>query len=164
MKGLREPMEEQRMVPTRQRPIRSTAVRAVAALAATAVLLAACGGDGGGNGASDYTLHVLVVNASDADATVSYTGAEPAEDVVQKTCSADIHDFPIADPFTLAVNGETVIDSDADLPDGLPNDGESDLIVRVDVAKDGTTSFDKVRPGSDIGKPSKAAYCPSLPG
>ena len=157
-------MEEQRMGPSRPRPIRSTVVRAVAALAATAVLLVACGGDGGGDGASDFTLHALVVNASDADVTVSYTGAEPADDVVQKTCSADVHNFPLNDPFTIAIDGETVLDSDVDLPDGLPNQGESDLIVRVDVAKDGTTSFDRVRPGSDIGKPSKAAYCPSMPG
>ena len=156
-------MEEQRMGPSRSRPIRSTLVRAVAALAAIAVLLVACGGDGGGDGTSDFTLHALIVNASDAEVTVTYTGAD-AEDVTQATCSADIHNFPVADPFTLAIDGETVIDSDADLPDGIPNDGESDLIVRIDVAKDGTASFDKVRPGSDIGKPSKSAYCPSLPG
>jgi hypothetical protein len=157
-------MEAQRMRHSQPRATRSRIARTLAALAATAFLLAACGGDGGGDGASNFTLHALIVNASDADVTVSYTGAEPAEDVVQKTCSADIHNFPVADPFTLAVNGETVIDSDADLPDGIPNDGESDLIVRIDVAKDGTAKFDKVRPGSDIGKPSKAAYCPSLPG
>jgi hypothetical protein len=36
--------------------------------------------------------------------------------------------------------------------------------VRIDIAKDGTATFDRVRPGSDIGKPSKAAYCPTLPG
>ena len=156
-------MEEQRMGPSRSRPIRSTLVRAVAALAAIAVLLVACGGDGGGDGTSDFTLHALIVNASDAEVTVTYTGAD-AEDVTQATCSADIHNFPVADPFTLAIDGETVIDSDADLPDGIPNNGESDLIVRIDVAKDGTASFDKVRPGSDIGKPSKSAYCPSLPG
>ena len=65
--------------------------------------------------------------------------------------------------LTVAVNGETVIDSDADLPDGIPNNGESDLIVRVDVAKDGTTKFDKVRPGSGMQKPSRAGYCPGLP-
>ena len=156
-------MEEQRMGPSRSRPIRSTLVRAVAALAAIAGLLVACGGDGGGDGTSDFTLHALIVNASDAEVTVTYTGAD-AEDVTQATCSADIHNFPVADPFTLAIDGETVIDSDADLPDGIPNNGESDLIVRIDVAKDGTASFDKVRPGSDIGKPSKSAYCPSLPG
>ena len=145
------------------RPSRSI-LRAAAALAATAVLLAACGGDGGGDGTSDFTLHALIVNASDADVDVTYTGVDPAEDVQQPSCTAEIHNFPIADPFTFEVDGETVLDSDADLPDGIPNDGESDLIVRIDIAKDGTAKFDKVRPGSDIGKPSKAAYCPSLPG
>jgi len=148
----------------RPRPIGSSMIRAVGALAAAAILLAACGGDGTGDGATGRILHALVVNASDADVTVSYTGAEPAEDVVQATCSADIHNFPLSDPFTIAIDGETVLDSDADLPDGLPNLGESDLIVRVDIAKDATVTFDRVRPGSDIGKPSKAAYCPTLPG
>lgn len=147
-----------------KRPSRSI-VRATAALAATLLLLAACGGDGSGDGATTGTvLHALVVNASEADVTVTYTGSDPAEDVTQATCSANVHNFPLADPFTIAVDGETVLDSDVDLPDGIPNDGESDLIVRIDVAQDGTTKFDKVRPGSDIGKPSKAAYCPSLPG
>jgi len=150
----------------RSRPGPSRSIlRAAAALAATAVLLVACGGDGGGDGAtSGSTLHALIVNASDADVTVTYTGTDPAEDVIQKTCTADIHNFPIADPFTFTIGDDVVIDSDADLPDGIPNDGESDLIVRIDIAQDGTASFDKVRPGSDIGKPSKAAYCPSLPG
>jgi hypothetical protein len=157
-------MDDQRMRHSRPRSIRSTVVRAVAVLAATAVLLAACGGDGGGDGAGDFTLHALIVNASDADVTVTYTGTDPAEEATQATCSADIHDFPIADPFTIEVDGQVVLDSDADLPEGIPNNGESDLIVRVDVAKDGTAKFDRVRPGSDIGKPSKAAYCPSLPG
>jgi len=140
-----------------------TRVRAAGVLAATAILLAACGGDGGGDGSAGHTLHAMIVNASDADVTISYTGDEPAEDQTQATCSADTHNFPVSDPFTLAINGETVIDSDVDLPDGIPNDGESDLIVRVDVAKDGTLSFDKVRPGSGLQKPSKTAYCPSLP-
>jgi|KBSSwiStaDraftv2_1062776.scaffolds.fasta_scaffold33381_5 hypothetical protein len=157
-------MEDQRMRHSRPRPIRSTVVRALAVLAATAVLLAACGGDGGGDGASDFTLHALIVNASDAEVTVTYTGTDPAEEATQASCTADIHNFPVADPFTFTIGDEVVIDSDADLPDGIPNDGESDLIVRIDIAQDGTASFDKVRPGSDIGKPSKAAYCPSLPG
>jgi hypothetical protein len=157
-------MEVQRMRPRRPRPFRFTVWRATAALAATVLLLAACGGDGSGDGATTGTvLHALIVNASAADVTVSYTGADPADDVTQATCSADIHNFPLADPFTLSVDGEVVIDSDADLPDGIPNQGESDLIVRVDIDKDGKASFDKVRPGSDIGKPSKAAYCPTLP-
>ena len=157
-------MEDQRMRHSRPRPIRSRVVRPLAVLAAMVVLLAACGGDGGGNGESDFTLHALIVNASDADVTVTYTGTDPAEEATQATCSADIHNFQIADPFTIEVDGQVVLDSDADLPEGIPNNGESDLIVRVDVAKDGTAKFDRVRPGSDIGKPSKAAYCPSLPG
>ena len=156
-------MEVQRMRSRQLRPSRSIP-RAAAALAATAVLLAACGGDGSGDGATNTNLHALIVNASDADVTVTYTGSDPAEDVTQGTCSADVHLFPIADPFTIAIDGETVLDSDVDLPEGIPNDGESDLIVRIDIATDGTAKFDKVRPGSDIGKPSKAAYCPSLPG
>lgn len=148
------------------RPFRPSLMRAAAALTATMLLIAACGGDSGGSGGgTGYIFHVLIVNASAADVTVSYTGAEPADDVVQATCSADVHDFPVEDPFVLAIDGKTVIDSDVDLPDGIPNDGQSDLIVRIDVAKDGTASlFSKVRPGADIGKPSKTAYCPSLPG
>ena len=118
-------------------------VRAMAALAATALLLAACGGDGGGDGASDFIVHALIVNGSEADVTVSYTGAEPADDITQVTCTADVHDFPLADPFTIAIDGETVLDSDVDLPDGIPNDGASDLIVTVTIAKDGAASFDR---------------------
>ena len=144
------------------RPSRSI-LRATAALTATVLLLAACGGDGSDGVTAGAVLHALIVNASDADVTVTYTGAD-APDVTQKTCSADTHDFPVSDPFTIAIDGKKVIDSDVDLPDGIPNQGESDLIVRIDIAQDGTASFDKVRPGSDIGKPSKAAYCPSLPG
>jgi len=155
-------MEVQRMRSRLRRPPRSI-LRAAAALTATVVLLAACGGDGGDGTTSGAVLHALIVNASAADVTVSYTGAD-APDVTQKTCSADIHNFPLADPFTISVDGKTVLDSDADLPDGIPNQGESDLIVRIDIAQDGTASFDRVRPGSDIGKPSKAAYCPTLPG
>jgi hypothetical protein len=156
-------MEEQRTWRRRPRPTRFTMVRAAAALTATLVLLAACGGDGGGNGTTETVLHALIVNASPKDVTVSYTGAEPAEDVTQATCSSDTHDFPLSDPFSIAIDGETVLDTAVDLPEGLPNFGESDLIVRIDVAKDGSLSFDRVRPGSGIQKPSKAAYCPQLP-
>ena len=144
----------------RPRPIGFSILRAAATLTATAILVAACGGDSGNGGVTSSILHVLVVNASDAEVTITYTGDEAAPDETQATCSADTHDFPLSDPFTVAIDGTTVIDSDADLPDGIPNDGESDLIVRVDVAKDGTTKFDKVRPGSGMQKPAKTAYCP----
>ena len=152
----------------RPRPIGFTVLRAAAALMATALLLVACGGDGGGGGGGGggtaYVLHAMVVNASAAEVTITYTGGGSPKDETQATCSADTHDFPVADPFTIAIDGKTVIDSDVDLPDGLPNNGESDLIVRIDVAQDGTATFDKVRPGSGIQKPSRAGYCPSLPG
>src|SRR5580765_5059457 len=82
--------------------------RAAAALAATAILLGACGGDEGATGGTGSTLHVMVVNASAADVTISYTGAEPADDQTQATCSADTHDFPVSDPFTIAIDGKTV--------------------------------------------------------
>jgi NAD(P)H-hydrate repair Nnr-like enzyme with NAD(P)H-hydrate epimerase domain len=144
------------------RPFRSI-LRATAALTATGLLLAACGGDGGDGATAGSVLHALIINASDADVTVSYTGAD-APDVTQATCSADLHDFPLADPFTIAIDGKTVLDSDVDLPDGIPNDGASDLIVSITIAKDGTASFDRVRPGSALTKPSKAAYCPTMPG
>lgn len=157
-------MELQRLGSRRPRPFRFTVWRATAALTATVLLLAACGGDGSGDGATAGTvLHALIVNASATDVTVSYTGADPADDVTQATCSATVVSFPLADPFTVSIDGEVVLDSDVDLPDGIPNQGESDLIVRIDIDKDGKASFDKVRPGSDIGKPSKAAYCPTLP-
>jgi hypothetical protein len=156
-------MELQRLGSRRPRPFRFTVWRATAALTATVLLLAACGGDGSGDGATSGTvLHALIVNASATDVTVSYTGADAADET-QGTCSATVVNFPLADPFTVSIDGEVVLDSDVDLPDGIPNQGESDLIVRIDIDKDGKASFDKVRPGSDIGKPSKAAYCPTLP-
>jgi len=153
-------MEKMRIWHRRPRPIGFTVLRAAAMLTATALLVAACGGDSGNGGVSGV-FHVMVVNASDEDVTISYTGTEPAEDETQETCSADTHDYAVSDPFVIAINGDTVIDSDVDLPDGIPNDGESDLIVRIDVAKDGTTKFDRVRPGSGMQKPAKTAYCPA---
>lgn len=155
-------MQEERMQRRQPRPVRSTIIRAVAALTATGLLLAACGGDSGNGGTTGHTLHTLIVNASDVDVTVSYTDSE---DVILPTCTAVLQDFPLADPFVLSIDGEAVIDSDVDLADGLPNDGESDLIVEVDIAKDGTTSIKSaVRPGSGLTKPGKSSYCPSLPG
>src|SRR6185503_18178562 len=55
-----------------------TFARAAAMLAATAILVAACGGDSG-NGGVAGVFHVMVVNATDADVTISYTGEEPAD-------------------------------------------------------------------------------------
>lgn len=156
-------MQEQRHERRRPRPIRSSMMRAAAALTASVLLVSACGGDSGGSGGGDtgFTLHALIVNASAADVIVSYEGAD---DVTLPTCSAVVHDFPLTDPFVVSLDGEVVLDSDRDLPDGLPNDGESDLIVGITIPKDGAATFDRVRPGSGLSKPGKASYCPSLPG
>jgi hypothetical protein len=157
-------MEEQRMAHRRPRPKRFNILRGVAGLTAAMVLLAACGGDGGGNGATDHTVHALVINASDTDVTVTYIGAETVE-VPLPTCTAELLDFPLSDPFQLLIDEETVIDTDIDLPDGLPNalDGYSDVIVEVAIDKEGVATFDEIRPGGGLGKPSKAAFCPTLP-
>ena len=142
-------------------PIRPSVWRAVAALTATLVLLAACGGDVGPSaGGSAFKLHTLIVNASPADVTVSFTGSADKKLV---TCSAELIDYPLVDPFVLKVNGDTVIDS-ATLPNGVPNEGQSDLVVEVDIDVNGKKTFDSVRPGSGLTKPGKSAYCPSLPG
>jgi hypothetical protein len=158
-------MEEERM--GRQRPalIPSSTWRAVAGLSVAAVLLAACGGGGGGNGGSTaHTVHTLIINASAEDVTVTYVGAETVEEPLP-TCKAALLDFPLADPFQILIDGETVIDTDIDLPDGLPNalDGYSDLIVEVAIDKEGVATFDEVRPGGGLTKPSTAAFCPTLP-
>jgi hypothetical protein len=159
-------MEEERMGRQRPGPIRSSIARAVAGLSVAAVLLAACGGGGGGNGGNtEHTVHTLVINASAADVTVTYVGAETIEEPLP-TCKAALLDFPLADPFQILIDGETVIDTDIDLPDGLPNaiDGYSDLIVEVAIDKEGVATFDKIRPGGGLTKPSTAAFCPTLPG
>jgi hypothetical protein len=160
-------MEEERMGRQRPGPVRSSIWRAVAGLSVAAVLLAACGGsNGGGNGGStDHIVHALVINASAADVTVTYVGAETIEEPLP-TCKAALLDFPLADPFQILIDGETVIDTDIDLPDGLPNaiDGYSDLIVEVAIDKEGVATFDKIRPGGGLTKPSTAAFCPALPG
>lgn len=155
-------MQEQRHERRRPRPIRSSIIRAAAALTASVLLLSACGGDGGGDGAgTGFTLHALIVNASASDVVVSYEGVD---DITVATCSAEVLDLPLSDPFVVSLDGDAVLDSDRDLPDGLPNDGGSDLIVEITVPKDGAASFDRVRPGSGLSKPGKASYCPSLPG
>lgn len=141
--------------------MKSPIIRAVAGLTAALVLLTACGGDGNGNGnTTGYKLHTLIVNATAADVTVSYEGSD---DVTLKSCDAILQDFPLADPFVVNIDGEAVLDSDRDLPEGLPNDGESDLIVEIIIPKEGPATFDRVRPGSGLTKPGRSSYCPSLP-
>lgn len=161
-------MQEQGMDRRQPRSMRSIATRAAATLVAAMVVLVACGGGGGGGGgeAADNVVHTLIINASAADVTVRYVGTVDTIDVPLPTCSAELLNFPLSDPFQLLIDDTTVIDTDVDLPDGLPNaiDGYSDLIVEIAIDKEGVATFDRIRPGSGLTKPSKASYCPSLPG
>jgi hypothetical protein len=154
-------MDEERTRRRQPRAIRPSIWRGAAAMTATLLLLAACGGDANPSAAATgFKLHTLIVNASPADVTITYTGSADKKLV---TCSAELIDYPLVDPFVLAIDSDTVIDS-ATLPSGLPNAGQSDLVVEVDIAQNGTKTFDSVRPGSGLTKPGKSAYCPSLPG
>jgi hypothetical protein len=150
------------------------------ALVAVALLLAACGGNGGnGNGNGNEpsaVLHALIVNASDVEVIVGYSAdGAPEPDLAVPSCEAALQDYPLADPFVVTIDGETVIDTFVDLPDGLPNDGESDLNLQIDIKKDGTVAMINaqgapasadvaLRPGRGFSKPSKSAFCPTLPG
>lgn len=136
------------------------------ALGLLAVALAACGGGsgGGGGGASTGgTVHLLVINKSADDVTVGYTGAEPAADAPLESCKALLADYPLADPFTVSINGEVGFDS-ATLAEGLPNGGTGDIVLQVTVAKDGTVEARDPTPGRGTSRPSASAICPTLPG
>lgn len=148
-----------------RRPTRRS--RSVLLLVGLAGLLAACGGGSGGGGGGDgtgATLHALVVNASEGDAAVTYTDADgTATEEVLETCTARVLEFPITDPFQIAVDGTTVVDS-ATLPEGLPGAGESDLVVKIDIDREGVAEFDSLRAGRSISIPARSAYCATLPG
>ncbi len=135
-------------------------------MAGVALLLAACGGGGGGGGGGNTTakLHALIVNAGEEAAAVAYTDADgaPTEASVD-TCTAQVLEFPVTDPFQLSI-GDTVVVDSAQLPEGVPGGGESDLVVQVKVARDGTATFDSVRPGRSISIPARSSYCATLPG
>jgi hypothetical protein len=105
-----------------------------------------------------------VVNGGATDAKITYTDANgtPTDKTVP-TCTAQVVVFPVSDPFQVAVDGKTLIDSST-LPAGMPGNGSQDLVVQVTVPKDGAAKFDSVRVGRDISIPARSAYCPTLPG
>lgn len=161
----------------RRRDRRRLAGASVAILA-MAMLLVACGGDGGGGGGGGQgavKLHALIVNASPDDVTIGYLGdGTAADDQVVPTCTAALIDFDLADPFQLTVDGTPAIDTEVDLPGGLPNDGESALVLQVNITKDGTVTLGEdpnhlgaenaLKPGRGYSTPSTASFCPTLPG
>lgn len=135
---------------------------ALAAIVVTA--LNACGGGSGGGGggvAGGTKFHVLLINHSQTDANVTYSGGEPLASSAKppvKSCKAGVIDYPLTDPFTLSVNDKEVINS-ASLPAGIPNQGQSDVVTRVDVNKDGSVVFDSVRVGFNISPPAALGIC-----
>jgi hypothetical protein len=126
--------------------------------------LAACGGGGDGGGGGGATkLHVLLVNHTDAPANVTYSGGAPTGDSPAKppiaSCKSGQVDFPLVDPFTLSVNDKVVIDT-SQLPQGVPNQGQSDVVVQLDLNKDGNVvDTISLRVGSKISPPSDNSIC-----
>ena len=130
------------------------------------MVLAACGGGGtggGGGATTGSTVHLLVVNKSADPATIAYTGAEAAPEDSVESCKAVLADYPLADPFTVAINGTVGFDS-ATLPEGLPNGGVGDMVLKMTINDDGTVEFDDPAPGRRISPPGTTAICPTLPG
>lgn len=131
------------------------------------IALAACGGGGsagGGGGAeTGATVHLLVVNKSEADVVVGYTGAEPAEDAPLESCRALLADYPLSDPFTVSVDGNVAFDSTT-VAQGLPHQGQVDIVLQITIDKDGAITAKDPSPGRGIARPSRSAICPSLPG
>ncbi len=147
-----------------------TRLRVLASLVTATALLSACGGGGNGNGnggtVTDQVLRVMYVNAWEGEITVGYTGTTAA-DIVVPSCVAEGAEYPLAAPFTITVDGEVVVDSEVDFPGGklaLPNEGESDLMVMVEIDSDGAATYDEVRPGRGISPPGTSSICPVLPG
>jgi hypothetical protein len=120
--------------------------------------LVACGGGDGGGGETVAMLHLLVINHSDADVTVGYSQADtPAEDQTVATCSAEIFDYPLADPYVITINGETAVDSSTLAQ--VPGDFATDIVTELEVAEDGSATAEDPRLGSRLSKPPKLSIC-----
>lgn len=150
-----------RMVPWGRRPATRAGLLVVTAV--LAVSLAACGGGGGGGGGNLSTkIHVLLVNHTQKDVNVTSSTGDPLDSSQAKppiaSCKSGVIDFPLSDPFTISVDGKVVIDS-TQLPAGIPNQGQSDVVTQIDANKDGSVVFDSVRVGSKISPPAELGIC-----
>jgi hypothetical protein len=129
---------------------------------ALGMTVAACGGGGGGGGAGgNAKLHVLLVNHSDGDANLTYSGGGPlstGDKLPVASCHAGVIDFPLTDPFTLSVNDKVAIDS-ATIQGGIPQGGQTDVVVQVDLNKDGSVTNPLIRAGSKISPPAQLGIC-----
>jgi hypothetical protein len=96
------------------------------------------GGGGGGGDESEFVLRVLMINAHTEAHTLSYSGGAPLEDSpdgeTAESCTAIIVAYGLEVPFELLVDGTPVMISD-ELPEGVPLDGQGDLIAVIDSSR-----------------------------
>lgn len=146
------------------------AVATVLALLMTACVSGDGGGGGNGGGEPEYVLRVLMINYHTEAHTLTYSNGAPLDispdGETVESCTAIIVAYALAVPFELLVDGVPVMISD-ELPEGVPLNGEADLVAVIDVLEDGTaqpsqnqSSGGALEPGRQVGKPSSAGICP----
>lgn len=149
-------------------------IRPLAAVVPLMLLATACGGGGGGGGGGDaaYVLQVLLVNRDQAAEShvLSYSGGAPLasspDDETVESCTAAIVHYEVVVPFELLVDGVPVIISD-ELPRGVPEDGETNLIATMEVRADGTavpvigdsSQGSSVAAGRGLSRPAALGIC-----
>jgi hypothetical protein len=125
---------------------------------------------GGGGGESDYTLFVLLTNRDSEAHTLSYSGGAPLADSPDgetvESCKAIIVHYPVVVPFELLVDDVPVIISD-ELENGVPQDGETNMIATMEVQDDGTavpvigdsSQGSAVAAGTSLSRPAATGIC-----
>ncbi len=155
----------------------SDQIRIVAVLTAVTLLMTACGGGGdggdggGGGGNTDYVLYVLFVNRDpNASHTLSYSGGAPlassADSETAESCTAAIVQYAVEVPFEVLVDDVPIVISD-ELPNGVPEDGEINMITQIDVKSDGnavsvigdSSGGSAVVAGTNLSKPAAISIC-----
>jgi hypothetical protein len=112
----------------------------------------------------------MLINGHSEPHTLSYSNGAPldiSEDgETAESCTAIIVAYALAVPFEILVDGVPVMISD-ELPEGVPLNGEGDLVAIIDVLEDGTaqpsqnqSSGGALEPGRQVGKPSAVSICP----
>lgn len=153
-----------------RRLVTPVAVATVLALLMTACVSGDGGGGGNGGGEPEYVLRVLMINYHTEAHTLTYSNGAPLDispdGETAESCTAIIVAYALAVPFELLVDGVPVMISD-ELPEGVPLNGEADLVAVIDILEDGTaqpsqnqSSGGALEPGRQVGKPSSAGICP----
>ena len=140
-------------------PIRSEARPRWALLAlivALGLVLAACGGDNGGdggNGGAGYQLKAAIINETSADVDASINDGTP---VSVPTCDAVVQTFDLPDAdWTLTVGGVTALES-VNLESNLQG---RNLTAEVQLNADSTITINNLAAGAFIQAPSKTGIC-----